>query len=380
MVILFIGLASAYTDGMTYQDQMLVTECIKSGHEVYYISDAHEFANGKLQTVEAQERVLSNGLHLIQVKYSPFVCKLLTDKLRIVKGIRQKVEKIEPQVIYIHGPSSIALYEVVKYVQSHPSVKLMVDSHTDFYTSGTNWLSRKILHGLLYKRVCKKCLQYADTLLCVSVNCMKFAEEIYKVPKEKLELFFLGGNCMSEEVHEQMRSKVRKENQWGAAQTVFVQAGKIDEKKCLLEALEVFTKFKNPNWLYVVIGYIEENIKSRLDELCLKDDRIKYLGWKSGEEVAEYLAACDLYIQPGKVSALAQNAMCAGTAVCLRDFEDYRVLVKGNGWLVSKVEELERVFAEIEKDESILKVYGDCSKKLGAEYLDYKLLASKIYV
>lgn len=379
MTILFIGMASAYTNGMTYQDQMLVAQCLKKGHEVFFVSDAHEFTGGKLHEVEERERILDNGLHLIQVKYDYIVCDLLTNKLRECKKIKGIIEKISPNIIYIHGPNSIAIKHVLRYKEKHPEVKLMVDSHADYYTSGTNFISRWLLHGKIYKRIYNDCIKYADKLYCISVNCMRFAEEVYKIPKDKIELYSLGGICLEEGKCMELRHRIRTELGYDENTTVFMQIGKMDEKKCLLEALESFTHFDNEKWRYVVIGNIEESIQEAFAKYLEQDKRIRYLGWKTGEEIIEYLAACDLYMQPGKVSAIAQNAMCMGVAVCLRNLEDYQIFVQGNGWLIDSPEEVDDVFRQIENQVADLKSFGKVSRKVARELLDYEKLAQKIY-
>ena len=53
-------------------------------------------------------------------------------------------------------------------------MKLYMDSHADFYTSGTNFISRKILHGILYKYCINKALPYIEKILYVSTGCGDF--------------------------------------------------------------------------------------------------------------------------------------------------------------------------------------------------------------
>ena len=77
----------------------------------------------------------------------------LTNKIRKMDGLYEMIEKFSPDVILFHGTSSVEILTAAKYKKDHPNVKLYMDSHADFYTSGTNFISRKILHGILTNTV-----------------------------------------------------------------------------------------------------------------------------------------------------------------------------------------------------------------------------------
>lgn len=379
MKILFIGLASHYTEGMTYQDNMLAEQCIQDGHEVYYISDIERFQNGKLVRGEAGRQKLSDGVTLYRVEYDRIINRYFSDKLRGYKKIYELLEEIKPNIIFLHGPGTITVWKIAKYLSKNPEARFFVDSHTDYYTSGTVFLSRLILHGVIYRIACHKCLKYTDRLFCVSANCMKFAEEIYKIPERKLEFYPLGGNVLEEKVLEEKRLLVRENFQWSDTDIIFLQAGKIDAAKCLLESLKEFVRFSAPEWKYVVAGSLNPDIEHELKKMQAYDSRIIYLGWKNGDEIQDCLAGCDVYLQPGKVSALAQNAMCMGAAVALRNYEDYRVIVKENGWLLDRPEDVGRVFQDIAEDKVNLGELRRKSYEQAQKVLSYKKRAERLY-
>ncbi len=71
------------------------------------------------------------------------------------------------------------------------------------------------------------------------------------------------------------------------------------------------------------------------------------MGWKDGNELNVYLNACDVYLQPGKVSATAQNAICRSCAVLLNNLKEYHLFVNGNGWLVDDFGEVKKILSDI---------------------------------
>ena len=66
-----------------------------------------------------------------------------------------------------------------------------------------------------------------------------------------------------------------------------------------------------------------------MEALIAEDSRVRYLRWRDGNELNRYLNACDIYVQPGKVSAIAQNAICRNSVVILNNLKEYRPFVNG---------------------------------------------------
>ncbi len=184
---------------------------------------------------------------------------------------------------------------------------------------------------------------------------------------------------LKEKVLEEKRLSVRENFQWSDTDIIFLQAGKIDAAKCLLESLNEFVRFSVPEWKYVIAGSLSTDIERELKKMQAYDSRIVYLGWKNGDEIQDCLAGCDVYLQPGKVSALAQNAMCMGAAVALRNYEDYRAIVKGNGWLLDRPEDVGRVFQDIAEDKASLGELRRKSYEQAQKVLSYRKRAERLY-
>ncbi|MCQ4822974.1 hypothetical protein, partial [Eubacterium callanderi] len=47
MKIVHVGLTAYFTEGMSYQDNLLTEQNIKDRHEVIYITDCQQYLNGK---------------------------------------------------------------------------------------------------------------------------------------------------------------------------------------------------------------------------------------------------------------------------------------------------------------------------------------------
>lgn len=349
------------------------------GHDVKIIASTEYIKDGKTVYIEPSSYINEDGIPVERLKYTPLFFSLLTNKVKKVDGLYKMIQAYQPDVIFFHGTSSVELKTAAKYKKNHPNIKLYLDSHTDYYTSGTNWISRKILHGVFYRYIIKSSLKYIDKVFYISVNCGDFLKNVYKLPQNKIEFFSLGGDISTEVDLEKDRKKIRKELQLDDDDIFLLQAGKLDKHKKVTEFLNVFSKVPNNNLKLFLIGTLGEDIKKQVESKMQEDSRISYLGWKEAKELAHYLNACDVYVQPGKVSAIAQNAICSSCAVILADLPDYKPFVQGNGWQISSFAELEDILNDLSNDEEQVQRMKIRSREIAEKYLDYKTLAARIY-
>ena len=84
-------------------------------------------------------------------------------------------------------------------------------------------------------------------------------------------------------------------------------------------------------------------------------------------------------MQPGSASATLQNAICAGDAIIAANNEIYRDLVKKNGWLIDRVEEIADILDLVEHNPTVIENMKRESKRIGGQLLDYKVLANRMY-
>ena len=199
MKIVHICLASSFTEYMSYQDNLLPYQNKIDGHTVTVISNCNKFLDGKIVFTEPEERILDSGIMLIRLKYDNVINPYISEKVRKVKGLYKLLCELEPDVILFHGLAGWELLTAAKYKRKHPKIKLYVDSHEDAHNSATNFLSKQILHKVFYKTIIKKCIPYIDIVLYVSMEVLDFIVDIYRIPKDKIEFYPLGGTIIEEE-------------------------------------------------------------------------------------------------------------------------------------------------------------------------------------
>lgn len=380
MKIAHICLASFFTENMTYQDNQLSGQNVLDGHEVLVVSNASKYVGGKVVDTGYEDRYLENGVHLVRLPYCRILNRSISDKLRVVDGLYELLEGFAPDVIMSHNLAYWSLLDVVRYKKRHPQVKLYADSHTAVYNSGRNWVSLHLLHRGLYRYLTQRAIPYLEKYFYIGVSEREFSMEHYGVKPEIMEHFPLGGNPPEEEDYQLRRTAVRKELNLAPDELLLIHSGKLTAQKRTKELLEAFAAV--PQWKakLAIIGSIPEEQKQTLLPLIEADSRIVFLGWKQSSELLGYLCACDLYCQPGSVSATLQNAVCCKSPVMSYPHRIYtEELDYGNILWVKTCEDMKEMFRNIADHKVDLQLLREGSSRCARELLDYRTLAARLY-
>lgn len=378
MRIVHVCLASHYTEGMNYQDNILPDVNSQDGHEVLIISDTQKYIDGKLVDTNEEEKNLKHNLKLIRINFDKIFTKFISEKIRKVKKLYSILEYFKPDVILFHGMCAYELLTVSKYKKNHPSIKLYTDSHEDFINSARTFFSKNVLHRLFYKRIALKCLQYIDKVLYISEETRIFLHDFYKIPNKNLEFYPLGGFIVEEEEKKLIRKKLRKDLDISEKDLVLIHSGKLDKLKKTRELLDSLAKINNKNIYLIIIGSIP-NDNQILYNLIKNDKRVKYLGWKTGDELLEYICASDIYMQPGSQSSTSLTAACCGLPILLYPSISYKKMFDTNVFWAKNDKEIDEILLEIIENPALLDNMSKRSYEIAKNIFDYKKLAMRLY-
>ena len=381
MKILHLCLACFYIDGYNYQENVLPRLNKEDGHEVKIIASTETFVdNQTLGYVEPAEYVTEYGVPIVRLPYVKIGPMFSTVKLRKYMGLYDQIAKFAPDVIMSHDLAYWSVKDVVRYKKEHPEVKLYADTHTAEYNSGTNWLSMHVLHRGFYRHLTKKVLPYLEKFFYIGAGERDFALKHYKVPAELMEFYPLGGNLFSVEEYAEKRARRRAELELAEGELLFVHSGKMDALKRTADLLRAFAAVPDLKAKFAVIGSLPDETKDEITALIEADLRVTYLGWRSSQDLLEYLCAADLYCQPGSVSATMQNAICCNCPILLYPHEAYvNDYEYGNILWAKSEQDMADAFARIEKGEVDLEKLRIGSKRCAEELLDYRKLAARLY-
>ena len=379
MKIIHMCLSCFYIDGYKYQENELVKEHVDQGHEVLVIASTENYDENQKRTYSpAGTYIGTDGAQVIRLAYSKLLPQKIMKKLRMHSNVYKILEKEKPDIVMFHGLCGWELRAAAKYKENNPDIIFHVDSHEDKYNSAMNFVSRNFLHKLYYRYIIKSCLKNIDKVLCLSLEIKEFVNEHYGIPRDKLEFYPLGGRVFSDEEYKERRTRARNSLGVGEGQVLILQTGKMGERKKLVQSLRAFSSSKSNKLTFVIAGSLSNEIEAEALRLIDNDERVKYLGWQTSDEILDLLCAADVYLQPGTQSVTMQMSLCARCPVILDDVLSHQPYVKDNGWLINSQNPLENIFSSIEKDSEILKNMSRVSYEYAKENLDYKNLAKRI--
>lgn len=380
MKILHLCLSCFYIDGYAYQENMLVAEHVRAGHDVHVLASTETFGrNGKLTYVEPSSYMGTDGAMVERLPYRFASIPRLAQKIRAYIGLTARLNAISPDVIVFHGLCSFALLEVCGYIRKTPGTVLYADTHEDFNNSARGWVSKWVLHFLFYRTIFQMSLPMIRSVFCISKETESFARDFYGCPAAKTEFLPLGGKVFSDNDYYSIRKAVRDQYQWNDDLRIFVQSGKFDSAKRLLDSLRAFSALPGENLRLVLAGVFMDEVKDEAEKMVRKDSRIVKLGWLDTQGLTRLLIGADVYLQPGSQSATMQMAVCCRKPVIIADVISHRALISSNGWLVSSNQSLYDALQSAARiQQSELDSMSTQSAKIAASILDYALQADKL--
>lgn len=389
--ILYFGLATHYTEDMTYQEQELVKQNISDGCDVIYVTDCMKYEKGVLKVTTPETTKIHNNATLIRPKcmYTGTASALINYIHRFFRipwtylSIRKIVHNFSPDIIFSHGP---LLAEVLYYVhlkKHHPNINIYFNYHVDSLNSGKTTGLLKIIYSLkdlIYSISLKRAFPHVNKIFYIWGGTKDYITKWHKIPEDMLEFYPLGGRVPDKVTYSDTRKRVRESFNLQPDDILFIHTGKLSPEKRTDEIVTAFKAISNEKFKLVILGSIPDNQKELLLPLINSDTRIKYLGWKTGSELQEYLCASDVYIQLGSASATMQNALCCGCPVLLNSCNGYyKEFMRGNGMFVNDGDELVNALHLISTNPGVLEDMKDATWKIALELLDYRKLAARIY-
>lgn len=379
MKIVHFCLSNFFIDGRLYQENELVREHARAGHDVLVVASTETFdERGYTHYTLAREYVGEEGVRVIRLPYRRWMPSSIARKIRSHPGVRKILEDFAPDAIMFHGSSGWELRTVARFVGAHPGTVFNIDSHSDAINSAHGWISREILHRRFYAPILRKAMQQSGPLLCVSLTVMDFAHEVYGVPRDRLEFFPLGGQIPDYEIRAAHRHEVRRRLGIAEDDIMIVQSGKQNRLKKLPESLRALYAVDNPKLRLVIAGVLQEDVRAECEALIAADPRVKFLGWQGADELTALLCASDVYLQPGTQSATMQHSLCCGCAVILDALPAHKPYVDGNGWLVATSGQLSDTLSILESDN--LEARKSASLAFARRALDYAALSQRVLV
>lgn len=310
--IVHLSLDSVFTDGWSYQDQLLTKYHKKMGLEVTDITSHWIYDDkGNLTWDNRDEYVNEDGVKVVRLN---IIGKEQFDrKFKRFQGLYEVLEREKPDILFMHGVNFADSPVVVKYLKAHPEVVAYGDNHGDYSNSATNWVSKNILHKVIWRHYARKLIPYTKKFYGVMPSRVDFIRDLYGIPSDKLDLLVMGvdDDEVSKALSPETRRDIRKQYNIAEDDILIITGGKIDiPKKQTVTLMKAVNNLPNPKVKLIVFGSVVDELKDAVAAEC--SDRCQYIGWIDSSKTLQYYGASDLVVFPGRHSVFWEQVVGIG--------------------------------------------------------------------
>lgn len=380
MKIMHCCLASFYIDNYGYQENLLPKTHKIQGHDVMILASTETYLeNRHLGYVEASSYYNEDEIQVVRLPYIKWLPHFLAKKLRIYNGVADEINKFNPDLIFLHDIQFLSITQFVRYMRRHKHVKLYADGHTDFGNSARNWVSKHVLHKIVYRWCAKRIEPYATKFFGVTPLRVRFFEDVYLINKDKTDLLVMGVDDSVVDINKahSKRRSVRARLGIQPDDFVVVTGGKIDKRKHIDILMEVINNSDISKIKLIVFGEPVPEMKLIIETLAISK-KIIMIGWVPPNEVYDYFFASDIGVFPGTHSVLWEQAVGVGLPCVFRRWDGMEhVDVGGNCLMIENgtYQEITDALYLLHTDRNLLSTMKNISIDKGVPVFSYSRIA-----
>lgn len=322
MKIVYICLCGLYMPGWSYQENIMSKYQIQAGNNVSIITSEWIYdKTGKL--VKCNETTDDNGARIIRLKIKGG--KPFTYKLKRFVNLYETLCLEKPDLIFLHSPQLMDADIVCKYLKNNKNVQLIVDNHCDELNSAKNFLSRYILHGIIWRRSVNLLSKYTDKFYGVTPAREEFLQKVYGLSPNKISLLPFGADddLVERAKDTNARNTIREKYNIKKDEILLLTGGKIDHNKTeTLELMKAVSEMEQQNIKLMIFGSVVQELKDKFDSL-LESKNIIFIGWLDSDLIYNFFDACDIVAFPGLHSVLWEQAVGAGKPCLFRKIDGF---------------------------------------------------------
>lgn len=319
MKILNICMGAPFTEGYSYQDNLLSEYQHKLGHEVTVLTTTRtRNSEGKIIEISEGKKILDNGVRLIRVKAG--------SKFKQFFGyypeIKTHIINSQPDMIFVHGLGTLVVSQAINYKKNYQTTYIVADNHQDEGTTYTRRFPFSIQLSF-FKIMWKSWIKYVEKVYGTTSWRVRFAQDFYGIPKNKIDILVMGVDSDTHPADiDQVCKAIRTELNITKDTFVFITGGKLDKRKSTIEAMQAFHKIDKEDIKFIIFGSVADDIKDEFNLLLEKDKRFIYLGYLESKIVHRYFYAADFGVFPGRHSVLWEEAIGCGLPCMFKKYEE----------------------------------------------------------
>jgi 1,2-diacylglycerol 3-alpha-glucosyltransferase len=383
MRILHCCLAGQYVDGLGYQETILAKMHKTLGHDVEVVASTEVVGkNGQFDYQVPRSYVDEHNINVTRIAYTLNHPRWLVRKMRWYKGLNNVLVRFKPDVLFVHDGQFLNAFQISRYAKRN-GIRLLVDCHTDSINSASGFLSRRILHGLIYRACVRSLERVAERFYATLPLRADFLHEVYGVDRQNISLLPFG---VDDELLEnldrcQERTEIRSRFNLSDDHIVFVAGGKLDRLKNVHVLAEAFLEQRQSGRLkqckLVIFGEPDSALAKTFATIGEHEDIIM-LGWKTPQEIVKLLIGADCVFFPGTHSVLWEVALGLGLPCVLRHWPGMQHFNWGANSILLKdptVENLGEIMLRMSENPSLLETMATAANAKQKEMFSYRKIA-----
>lgn len=381
MNITHLCLAGMITDGWTYQENLLISYHIKMGNNVSVITSQWVYeAGNKLVKTKNNNYVSPEGAHYIRLPIKNR--DKINNRFKRYTGIIEALDIAKPDILFVHGLQFLDISVIAKYIKEHSKIRLYIDNHSDFSNSGKNWISKNVLHGIIWKHYAQLIEPYTYKFYGVLPARVDFLKYVYGLPNEKCELLVMGAD--DEKVEEAAQPEIRRSirEKYGILEDDFLvmTGGKIDKWKTqTLLLMKAIQNINKENVKLIVFGSVTQELQEQVQQL-VDGKKVQYIGWIQSKDSYKYYGAADLVVFPGRHSVFWEQVTGQGIPMIVKDWPGTHHVDLGGNVKFLKEDSAKEIQGEIEhllNNPDEYKRMKQVAMEKGMQMFSYKNIAKR---
>lgn len=316
MVKKILMICEFYNEELEYQENLLTKYYRKNRYDVTVITSTFDsvfdYYNDNYDKTKPARTYYDNGAKIIKLPYRYNIL----NRFRGHEKLDAIIAEEKPDLIYVHDISP-NFPEFISYVKNNSNCRMIMDYHADYSNSGKNWISLKILHGVMRKYLLDMARPYLSRIFPIIPASRDFLHEVYGVPHGEMEILPLGADIdLAREVRRNCEGrKLRKHYGIPEDEMVIFTGGKLTALKRTELVIEAVNRLGRKSLHLIIVGEAgkgDEAYRHSLETTAASNPNIRFAGWLDKGAIYRHLDMADLAVFPASQSILWLQAIGAG--------------------------------------------------------------------
>lgn len=388
-----VMLAQLYDERLQFQENLLGKYYAMNGHEVTVIAasvkDAIDSYADRYERGGPRTEYWDGAVKVIKLPYAINIM----NRVWWFGGVAAILERERPDLIFVHNVH-FNLREAVAYKRRHEGCRLVMDCHSDYSNSAKNWVSLRILNGLIRRTFLQWHARHVDRFYPVVPESAVFLNEVFGVPRSRMELLPLGADMELARRTRAERAGEKTREQFGIGEGALVvfTGGKLMPAKNTHLVVSAVANCEAADVHLIVVGEAmagQALYKQQLLDAAGGSPKIHFVGWVDAADVYRFIDAADLAVFPGSQSVLWQQAISMGLPLIVaaetdRARQDPSYLnLHGNMIILAKhdivVDVIRSHILRLAANRKLLRDLSLAAERTASELLDYNRIVVRTF-